>query len=164
MRKLLLLQLLVFSLFLRLAVYGQNKKKREIEKDDDTDLPTLSKYKSKISKEEFMIRTDEAIASIRGIEKDKPSDPKLFLQAIQMMEAQKAQMQAQASKNPTAANLIGASWTLTGPAPFTNGAVASGASIPVSERTSAIALHPTNTNIAYPVHFTGDFYSLEIII
>jgi hypothetical protein len=74
MRKLLLLQFTVFSLFLGLAVSGQNKKNNEREKDDDADLPALSKYKSKISKEEFMIRRDEAVARLRGIEKDKPLD------------------------------------------------------------------------------------------
>ncbi len=139
--------LLFLSFFLLCqAAFAQN--------NNDPDMPDFAKYK--LNKEEFMNRRAEAIAMRRGIEKDKLLDPKLRLDAIRMMEEQKARLQA--SRDPAQVNLVSTAWTPIGPNPIPNGQVAIGPSTPVSGRVSAIAVHPTNANIAYVGTAQGGVY------
>lgn len=109
----------------------------------------------KQNKEEFMQRRAEALAQKRGVEKNKPFDPRLRTEAVRLMEAQKAQLQN--SRIQTNIGIDG-SWTELGPNPIPNGQVVTGPQTTASGRTISIAVHPTNPNIVYVGTAQGGLY------
>ncbi|MGH9927732.1 MAG: carboxypeptidase regulatory-like domain-containing protein, partial [Pyrinomonadaceae bacterium] len=121
---------------------------------DDPDLP--SQFQTGMSKEEFMLKRSEAIAALRGVEKDKPFDPTKRIEAIRQMEQQQARL-VKRPASPEKDSLL-AAWTEIGPNPIPNGQVISGPQLAVSGRTVAIAVHPTNANIAYVGTAQGGLY------
>ena len=55
---------------------------------DGNDDPDRGPFETGMSEEEYLLKRAEAIAEKRGIEKDKPFDPQLRIDAIQQMERQ----------------------------------------------------------------------------
>jgi photosystem II stability/assembly factor-like uncharacterized protein len=121
---------------------------------DDPDMP--SRFQTGMSKEEFMIKRSEQIAMLRGIDKDKPVDPHLRMDAIKQLENQES-FRYDLPESPAKDALL-AAWTEIGPNPIPNGQVQSGLQLPVSGRTIAIAVHPTNPNIVYVGTAQGGLY------
>ena len=109
--------------------------------------PDTGESEPGINKEEFMLQRAEAIASKRGVETDKPFDPKKRISAIKQLERMESDRRNLPSSNRKASIL--ATWTEIGPNPIPNGQVVSGPQLPVSGRVVAIAVHPTNPDIAY---------------
>jgi len=123
--------------------------------ETDPDMGPFEDAKKGITKEDFMLKRSEGIALKRGIAKDMPFDPQARPAAIQEMDRQEDLLARSAVKNGKAALL--AAWTPIGPAPIPNGQT-SGVSTPVSGRTIAIAVHPTNPDIVYVGTAQGGVY------
>ena len=119
----------------------------------DADLP--SRLRVAINKREYLNKREEQISMRRGIYDDPVG--KMRQRAIQTMERQERQLrlQSEAANAP----LIDSSrvWTSIGPAPIPNGS-GLGGTTPTSGRTIAIAIHPTNPNIAYIGTAQGGLY------
>ncbi len=98
----------------------------------------------------------EAIGMRRGIEKGKLFDPTKRMAAIKQMKDQKNRLSA--SPNAHQRNTALTSWTEIGPNPIPNGQVYTSPQLPVSGRTIAIAIHPTNPNIVYVGTAQGGLY------
>ena len=120
---------------------------------DEPDLPGF--FKGNISKEEFMLRRNEFIGLKRGLDEKNIADPKMRQTAIANMEKQQANVVSMPESIEK--NSLLAAWTPIGPAPIPNGQT-SGISTPVSGRTIAIAIHPTNPNIVYVGTAQGGLY------
>ncbi len=123
---------------------------------EDPDLPPLMKGRAGgFDKEEFMRQRAEGIALKRGISKDTPFDPMARTAALQEMELQEQRV-AKMPRSEGKDSLL-APWIPLGPAPIPNGQTI-GVSTPVSGRTLAIAVHPTNPNIVYVGAAQGGLY------
>lgn len=121
---------------------------------DDPDMP--SRFETGMSKEEFMLKRSEQIAMLRGVEKDKPFDPSLRMEAVGQLESQE-NARFSLPETPQKESLL-AAWTEIGPNPIPNGQTLVGPQFPVSGRTIAIAVHPTNPNIVYVGTAQGGLY------
>jgi hypothetical protein len=145
------LLLLSFTQFAGGAPKGQASVKTS--PNDDPDLPPgfVGPPNSEFSKEEFMLRRAEGIALKRGINKDAPFDPQARPAALQQMELQEESVAKMPQSNLK--DVLLAPWTPIGPAPIPNGQFG-----PVSGRTIAIAVHPTNPNIVYVGAAQGGLY------
>ena len=130
---------------------------RSIPEEEDPDLPPdfIGPPNRDFSKEEFMIERAEGIALKRGISKDTPFDPQARPAALRQMEQQEERV-ARMPQSPMRDALL-AAWIPLGPAPIPNGQTV-GVSTPVSGRTIAIAVHPTNPNIVYVGAAQGGLY------
>ncbi len=118
--------------------------------------PDMGPTDSTLSKEEFMMRRSEEIASRCGVEKDKPFDPQKRIDAIRQLERMES---ARLGLPETLAkNSILADWTEIGPNPIPNGQVVSGPQLAVSGRTISIAIHPTNPDLVYVGTAQGGLY------
>ncbi len=113
----------------------------------DEDEPDMSSFlKTKTSKEDYMRLRAENIALLRGLDTAKPDSRPKAVAKLEKSEVELAQKRLEANESPAA-------WRAIGPAP-----------IPVSEstsysgRVSAIAVHPTNPNIAYVGAAQGGVY------
>ena len=127
---------------------------REELNGDDPDMP--SQFQTGMSKEEYMNRRADYIAGLRGIEEGKLFDPQFRINALKKLEKQESRA-AQLPDSPEK-DVVTAAWTEIGPNPIPNGQVQSGAQLPVSGRTIAIAVHPTNANIVYVGTAQGGLY------
>ena len=114
------------------------------QEEEDPDVPHFAR--GIIEKEEYLLRRNENINFLRGIPYDTPYNPRI--KAIQEMERQ---------KDTKAPHIMSGTWTEIGPAPLPNGQT-EGVQTPVSGRTVAIAVHPTNPNIAYVGAAQGGVY------
>jgi len=141
--------------------------------DDDPDVPR--RWKNAMSKEEYMLRREENIALLRGIGTGLPVNPALRMQAIRQLDEQQKRLLnktglstgtagagsgltgPQSPSAPAALASIGGTWNPIGPFPIPNGQTV-GVSTAVSGRTVAIAVHPTNPNIAYVGTAQGGLY------
>ena len=94
---------------------------------------------------EYLERREQAINELRGLPHNLPYDPRV--RAIEMMREQEAQRSANG----------GGVWQFIGPAPIPNGQTTN-VSTPVSGRTSAIAVHPTDADVAYVGTAQGGLY------
>jgi hypothetical protein len=114
----------------------------DAEQESDPDLPPG--MAGKIDKETYLRRRAEQLDMLRGRPYNLPYDPRE--RAIREMERQEAAQKEERHRlglpdqAPT--------WTALGPAPIPNGQT-SDSSVPVSGRTSAIAVHPTNPDTVY---------------
>ncbi len=115
---------------------------------NEPDIPDFARFK--VDKEAFMQQRAENIAMLRGINKDEPVSPQLRVEAIDLLE----QQEAQRGEN----GVGGGNWTEIGPNPIPNGQVVAGSQLPVSGRTIAIAVHPTNSDIVYVGTAQGGLY------
>src|SRR6266581_2153493 len=117
--------------------------------DSDPDLPPFAR--GRIDEDTYLRLREEHIARLRGLEPDKPFDPAARGRAMRQMEGQESRL-FEIGRGSSIAPIVGitAAWTALGPAPIPNGQVTGGStSTPVSGRVTAIAVHPTNPNIAY---------------
>jgi hypothetical protein len=157
----------------------------EQEGDDDADLPAF--MIGKISKEDYFARRAEHLNRLRGVERGRPFDPGARGRAVARMDrhegnsrkksaasggaasatsdgaasatdAQSADVNASSSSSFVSTTSDGTPvWTSVGPAPLPNGQTF-GVTQPVSGRVSAIAVHPTNSDIAYVGTAQGGVY------
>ncbi|HEV2884565.1 MAG TPA: hypothetical protein VGW36_06880 [Pyrinomonadaceae bacterium] len=143
--------------------------------DDDPDVPRA--WKNAMSKEEYMLRREEQIALMRGLGSGLPN-PALRIQAVNKLNLQQQSLLGSApgtggsrtlgtsgslgslgttqQSSALAAAITGA-WTPIGPFPIPNGQTV-GTTTAVSGRTVAIAVHPTNPDIAYVGTAQGGLY------
>jgi hypothetical protein len=105
----------------------------------DADLPRHMQF---ADKEAFMRAREEHFALMRGMPAFLPYNPRL--RALRELEEQEAR----------APQIDPAFWTQIGPAPIPNGQF----NQPVSGRTTAIAVHPTNPDIVYVGAAQGGVY------
>ena len=141
----LLIAIFGLSLSVILPAYESEAGKDFYEDGEEPDMPSF--LQNSISKEEFMTKREENIAMYRGIQEGKPFNPQLRVNAIHKLEEQE-QKRAEMPKSNLKDSLL-AAWTELGPNPIPNAQVQTGASTPASGRTIAIAVHPTDANIAY---------------
>lgn len=121
---------------------------------DDPDYPRW--MQSSVSKEEFMQVRSEAIALRRGIKEDQLFDPAKRIQGIKQLRTQELARLSMSESNLKSSLLT--SWTPIGPSPIPNGQVNNGPSTSASGRVVAIAVHPTNPDIAYVGTAQGGLY------
>ncbi|HVF31125.1 MAG TPA: VCBS repeat-containing protein [Pyrinomonadaceae bacterium] len=115
---------------------------------DDSD-PDLPPGKALIGKDEYRRLRDEHFGMLRGLdtlEQDSRG------RAIREMEQDERELETNLG-----GDLIGGSWKPLGPAPIPNGQTV-GRSDPVSGRTVALAIHPSNPNIVYAGTAQGGLY------
>ena len=126
--------------------------------EDDADVP--ARFSGSIDKAEYLRLRAEYIAKLRGIFPDQPVDAEARGRAIREMEFQEA-ARAGASRSglsPLKANVIPSqTWVPLGPAPIPNGQTTT-VEVPVSGRVTAIAVHPSNPDIAYVGTAQGGVY------
>ena len=108
--------------------------------------PDLPPHLQAADKEAFMRAREEYIASMRGM-------PAFGLKYNPRLKA----LQELAEQEARTPQIDPAFWTQIGPAPIPNGQTQAPAS-PVSGRTVAIAVHPTNPNIVYAGAAQGGVY------
>jgi hypothetical protein len=113
------------------------------EEDDDPDMP--SRLQINMGKEEYLRARMDHIALLRGVPHFLPYDPRM--RALHEMQQQEAH---QVRIDPSF-------WTQIGPAPIPNGQTNPPTS-PVSGRTTAIAIHPTNPDLVYVGTAQGGVY------
>lgn len=119
--------------------------------EKEPDIPAmLRNAKDSISKEEFLQKRDESYAMRRGVNNGKVPEPAARVEAVETMERQ-AQDVARMPASPEKNRLL-AAWTAIGPNPI----IAGGARY--SGRVIAIAVHPTNPDIAYVGAAQGGLY------
>lgn len=134
--------------------------------NDDPDVPRL--WKNMMSKEEYMLKRDEHINLLRGIGTGLPFNPAVRMRAIEQLNLQQQRLfgaTSQAgtssggtqSQSSSSAGAISGTWTPIGPFPIPNGQTV-GISTPVSGRTVAVAVHPTNPDIVYVGTAQGGLY------
>lgn len=118
--------------------------------------PDLGPFETSMTREEFMAGRSEYIASLRGVEKDKPFDPQDRLRAVKALEKQEVE-RINMMRSPEKTSIL-ATWSEIGPNPIPNGQVVTGPQLAVSGRVVAIAIHPTNPDIVYVGTAQGGLY------
>ncbi|HEX9917810.1 MAG TPA: hypothetical protein VGA87_01520, partial [Pyrinomonadaceae bacterium] len=116
-------------------------------KEEDPDLPAMQK--GKINFEAYFLKRQEHINMLLGVADDGTYNPLLRVKAIDQMEQQESRLRQEAKNGLLAQPMISStSWTPIGPQPIPNGQTST-VSHPVSGRTTAIAVHPTNPDIVF---------------
>jgi photosystem II stability/assembly factor-like uncharacterized protein len=124
----------------------------DIEDADDPDLPPW--MVGKIDKEEYLRLRGDYIDMLRGRPIDLPFDPRE--KAIQQMEKQEVLVRERVRRGLSSpVNLT--NWVPLGPAPIPLGQT-SNTRVPVSGRTIAIAVHPTDADTVYVGTAQGGLY------
>jgi cell division septation protein DedD len=114
----------------------------DTDKDDDPDLPPW--MAGKIDKATYLAQRADYVNLLRGRPYNLPYDP--HERAVQEMERQEAAQKASIESLNLPQSMT--TWTPLGPAPIPNGQT-SDVSVPVSGRTIAIAVHPTDPDTVY---------------
>lgn len=141
------------------ATQNQNQSQDDV----DPDLPPKHARPGFINKEEYMVARSDYIASLRGLLPGLPFAPLLRLKALADMERQENAIKAAhaAAASESESNLLPPppmpQWIPIGPAPIPNGQTEQ-LETPVSGRTTAIAVHPTNPDVAYVGTAQGGLY------
>ncbi|MBA2704658.1 MAG: DUF4214 domain-containing protein [Blastocatellia bacterium] len=124
------------------------------EEETDPDLP--KGRRGNINESAYLRLRDEYIARLRGIEPGHPFDPAARGRAIRQLEQVQA-LRAESTKNSFFNKLtsvfgsetpLASVWMELGPRPLPNGSAQSGI-VPVSGRTTAVVVDPTNPNKVY---------------
>ncbi len=123
------------------------------EEEDSPDIPPFAR--SVTNAEDYHTKRRAQIAMLRGT--DDPRSARLRPLAIQEMERQERRARDDAKSGRIRPAISGTAWTPIGPAPLPNGQTET-VSTAVSGRVSAIAVHPTNPNIAYVGAAQGGVY------
>ena len=152
--------LLIPVLFLSLAVFGYTAWGSISEIGEQIieyfgGDPDMGPFDPGMSKADFMLARASAIAQKRGVEKDKPFDPQLRIDAIRQLEKQESDRSLLPPSMERDSVL--AAWTEIGPNPIPNGQTTS-VSTAVSGRVTAISIHPTNPLIAFVGTAQGGLY------
>src|SRR5262245_32813407 len=138
----------------------KNSKKTEEElratdPDDDADDPDLPPgMAGRIDKEEYLRARGDYIDLRRGRTGEVSGDARD--KAIQQLEKQEAQLRDRVNRGQASPVDI-TNWTFLGPAPIPLGQTST-TRVPVSGRTIAIAVHPTNPDIVYVGTAQGGLY------
>lgn len=115
--------------------------------DHDPDLPL---FRNITDKEAYLKARNDFIDWRRGIPYPTINNPRLAAIAVKELQEQ------QQLNNPNNVQSAPA-WISEGPAPIPNGQT-TGASVPVSGRVTAIAIHPSNPNVVYVGTANGGIY------
>jgi hypothetical protein len=111
-----------------------------------------------LDRETYIRLRNEYIAMLRGYVPDRPFDPNARGRAIKETELkERALAEAPAASGGIAPAINTSTWTPIGPAPVPNGQTFTRID-PVSGRTIAIAVHPTNPNTVYAGTAAGGVY------
>ncbi len=140
----------------------------EAEDGSDPDMPTFRHGNIKVGMDEetyLKLRT-EHIMRLRGLSDPSKVDPHARANAIRVMEQQEArqaqEMKARSGARDTGPPPSGTTWTEIGPSPIPNGQTSPifdpAGEFPVSGRVTAIAVHPSNSNILYVGAAQGGVY------
>jgi hypothetical protein len=125
---------------------------RDMEDNDDPDLPPG--MAGKIDKEAYLRGRGDYIDMLRGRPTNLSYDPRE--RALEQMQRQQAQMRERRGSGIQApANLT--NWAFLGPAPIPLGQTST-TRVPVSGRTIAIAVHPTDPDTVYVGTAQGGLY------
>jgi len=125
------------------------------EEENDPDFPRS--MKGKISEDEYIRLRNEYVQMRLGMTPGQPYDPMVRVQAVQNMERQEAKLREDTKRGLMQPEISGTAWTNLGPYPIPNGQTESVVTA-VSGRVTAIAIHPTNPNIAYVGAAQGGVY------
>ena len=118
---------------------------------DDPDLPPW--MVGKIDKETYLRLRGDYIDMLRGRPVNVPGDPRE--KAIQQMEKQEQQIKERAGRG--LGSPLVSTWSFLGPAPIPLGQTST-TRVPVSGRTIAIAVHPTDPDTVYVGTAQGGLY------
>ncbi|HZH92112.1 MAG TPA: lamin tail domain-containing protein [Pyrinomonadaceae bacterium] len=122
-------------------------RKPDAAKENDPDLPAFQR--GKVNFEAYLQKRQEHINMLLGVSEDGTYDSMLRVKAIGQMVQQESKLQKDAKNGLLAQPMISStSWTPIGPQPIPNGQTANVVH-PVSGRTTAIAVHPTNPDIVF---------------
>ena len=116
--------------------------------EPDRTVPQSNFKKEEFEDADYLRLRDEYIGMRRGIDPQRGlPDPRLRERAIDQVKRQEQPLGSQSitSVGEVEPSGVGGSWTPLGPAPLPNGF----SGVPVSGRTVAIAIDPTNPNIVY---------------
>ncbi|MCI0348039.1 MAG: DUF11 domain-containing protein [Acidobacteriales bacterium] len=134
--------------------------RREAEEASDPDRPPMAR--GKIHPAEYLKLRDQHIMRLRGLgNPNRRPDPSSRSRAIRSLQQQERQLRQNLQAAPPLAGgispfLSATTWTELGPAPIPNGQTSP--SVPVSGRVTAVAVHPTNPDIAYVGTAQGGLY------
>src|ERR1043166_4852522 len=132
-KKLLTLLVIGFVFFLMLGGAGMLSNwakslaaESENQEADDPDMP--AKFHAEIDEATYLRLRNEYVAMRRGIDPDRPFDPRMRGQAIEQMENQERELfqKANGASSSSAVDITptaGGAWSPLGPAPLTNGRV-----------------------------------------
>jgi photosystem II stability/assembly factor-like uncharacterized protein len=120
----------------------------EIRGFEEPDLPAF--MRGRMDMATYLLLRAEALASKRGLPYDLPYDARV--RAIRDLEVLE-----RSTAHANSPDIIEAAWTQIGPAPIPNGQTTT-VSTPVSGRTIAIAVHPTDPNKVYVGTAQGGLY------
>lgn len=123
------------------------------DEEDSPDIPPFAR--SMITAEDYHRQRDAHIAMLRGT--DDLRAARLRPLAVQEIERQETQAREDARNGLIQPAISSTTWTPIGPAPLPNGQTEL-VPTPVSGRVSAIAVHPTNPDIAYVGTAQGGVY------
>ncbi|MGB7203798.1 MAG: carboxypeptidase regulatory-like domain-containing protein [Pyrinomonadaceae bacterium] len=123
----------------------------------DADMGPFENAKRGMTKEEFMLKRADQIAMFRGVEKDKPFNPQLRIDAIRDMERQE-EARAKIADSNFKTSILDLPWTEIGPNPIPNSQITIPPVTTASGRTISIAVHPTNPDIVYVGTAQGGLY------
>jgi len=133
---------------------------RRLERRD----PDLAPGEDEADKAGYIRRRNEYIARLRGYLPGRPFDPAARVRAIRETELKERQVSGAASLFQKFATLLELTqpvsadfWTPVGPSPVPRGQTV-GRADPVSGRTIAIAVHPTDPKIVYAGTAAGGLY------
>lgn len=126
--------------------------------DEETNDPDFRPLlQGKIDSEEYIEKRQEWVNVKLGMTPGETYDPMIRVRAVDTMEREESELRAQAKKGAISPAISGTTWTNLGPYPIPNGQT-SGRVDPVSGRTVAIAVHPTNPDIVYVGTAQGGVY------
>ncbi len=118
---------------------------------NDPDVPSKA-FRGGISKSEYLRLRSEFTARLRGIEPGHPFDPTQRIRAVGRMQAQEMEIQQAVRRESARTSIkpetITPPWVQLGPQPLPNGQSVTGAAVPRSGRSTAVATDTTN-NIIY---------------
>lgn len=127
----------------------------EDQEDGDAEDPDLPEWMvGKIDKEAYLRLRGDYIDMLRGRPINLPGDPRE--KAVEQMQRQELQVRARAARG-LASPLNASNWSFLGPAPIPLGQTST-TRVPVSGRTIAIAIHPTDPDTVYVGTAQGGLY------
>lgn len=123
--------------------------------ENDPDRPPFAQ--GVVNDAEYLRRRQEFVNSKLGMGPGQPYDPNLREQAITQMNAAETKLRKAVTDGHISPRVLSTGWTNIGPFPLPNGQT-NGAEVPVSGRTIAIAVHPTDPDIVYVGAAQGGLY------
>ena len=123
--------------------------------ENDPDRP--ARVQGKVNQAEYLRQRQEWVNSKLGMEPGMPYDPMIRQEGIKQMRAQEKKIQEDVVAGRISPRVLSTGWTNIGPFPIPDGQT-SGVVNPVSGRTVAIAVHPTNPDLVYVGAAQGGVY------